>query len=136
MEALVLLSLFFDKKLSIGRKFALAQSTGHGSRFSEVTDITLIIVLSAGARSASNNSVCSISIEALLILLSSNVSDLLSQPALVVTVSSIVGTPLFEIGGLSVGSVSTFALRFVKPGEIDINDDSFIFGFSLFFLFT
>lgn len=113
MDALVILSLTVHESFQVSGKLALEKSTRHGSRGSEVTDITLIIELSTCARSASDDSVCSLSVEALGVLLSSNVSDLLTQPALVVAVSSVVRGPLFEIGVLSIRSILTFALRFM-----------------------
>jgi hypothetical protein len=111
MDTLIVLSSLLYKKLSLRLKVALSLGASHGSSDSRVADVTFVIVFCASTRSTGDDSIKLLSVEALLFWLSPHVSDLLTQPALIVAVSAIVRAPLLVVRSFGSSSVSSLALR-------------------------
>jgi len=126
MDALSILSELFNDGLGLCRKFGCLFNTSHRSRSPVVTNVTFIIVFCASARLTHDNSFMIFSVIALLILLASHVSDLLPEPAFVVTMSTIIRSPLFIVGFISIRLIYTLTLGCVKLGKINIYDSSLI----------
>lgn len=131
-STLMLLHKGLDSSLSSLRKLGFSLGAGHGARFAEVADVTLVIELSARAGTTVNNSIKVLTIEALHISLSSHVSYLLAEVALVITMSAIVRRPLLVVRFISSRCVGSFALRLMELSKIDVNESSFGLLFTLF----
>jgi len=132
--ALVLLHQGLDSGLSRLRKLGFSLGARHRARFTEVADVTLVIVLGASTGVTVNDSVEVLSVEALHIRLSSHVGHLLSEVAHVTVVSAIVRSPGLEVRLLGTRSVGTLALRLMELSKIDINESCLFFLLTFFFI--
>jgi hypothetical protein len=132
-STLMLLHEGLNSSLGNFRKLGFTFGASHRSGFAEITDITLVIVLSASTGVTVNNSIEVLSVEALHIRLSSHVGHLLSEVAHISIVSTIIRSPGLIVRFLSTRSIGTLALRLMELSEIDINESSLGLLFTLFF---
>lgn len=100
-----------DSSLGSLRKFGLTLRAGQRTRLARVTDIALVVVLSASASAAMNDSIKVLTVEAFFVGLSSNVSHLLTEIALVSSMSAIVRSPILVVRRLSSRGIGSLTLR-------------------------
>lgn len=96
----------------------------HALLVANVPDIALIVHFGALAVIAQDLSLEFLAVEALRVLLPSDVLHLLSHEAFVVTMATIVGGPQLIVRGLIARAVRAFALRLVKISEVDGHNDA------------
>jgi hypothetical protein len=100
-----------DSSLGSLRKFGLTFRAGQRTRLARVADIALIVVLSASASAAVNDSIKVLTVEAFFVGLSSYVSHLLTEIALVSSMSAIVRSPILVVRRLSSRGIGSLTLR-------------------------
>lgn len=110
-STLMLFHKGLDSSLGSLGKFGFAFRTGHRAWLARVTDIALVIVLSASAGVALNDSIKVLTVETLFVGLSSNVSHLLTEITLVSSMSAIIRSPRLEVRLLSSRGIGSLALR-------------------------
>jgi len=133
-STLVLFHKGLDSSLGGLRKFGLTLGAGQRSRLARVTDIALVVVLSASASTAVNDSIKVLSVEAFFVWLSSDVSHLLTEVALVSSMSAIVRSPGLVVRFLSTRSIGSLTLRLMELSEINVDKSSLSLLITFFLL--